>query len=418
MADEKLWKTVPFYPNTLVDLFQNDIGDRIEERVKKIRSCLSKKRYTPFSNLFEQNQNFPDLHYNLSITQNQTYGRFVQATGNINAGEKIGEAKAFAAVLDKTDMPYCLTCFVTKTSKFPICCARCKAVYCSKDCAEMNKTHKYECATIIQTIKFGPNIDAKCAMQMLFKSLAIFKENVGMMCEAVKGMLSAPHNNNNAIQTTCPVQVNNGRSRFVAIMRLEGETYPGFESHLILAIHILQKCEKIVELFHYYPHFLQHLLGHFLKAINQNSFMVPVPDGEDRTVIRMLIFDTFSYFNHACSPNALHFIEGNRMTLISSCPISTQQEVNICYKECGAENDTNQRRQLLKSEWGFDCNCTRCMYGHQYGKEITQNDIDCVPPFLDVCKKKLQNYAGSFWDTWKGALIIKYNNLLAERADV
>lgn len=41
-------------------------------------------------------------------------------------------------------------------------------------------------------------------------------------------------------------------------------------------------------------------------------------DEDEEEVKRMTIFDTFSFFNHSCSPNVLAFFEWDCMTLITS----------------------------------------------------------------------------------------------------
>lgn len=401
----------------------NDIADKMRENTTHRTNLLSKVRLVPFAQKFNSALRFPDLRRGLIIKRNNHEGRFIKATQDIPVGKKLGEATAFAAVIDGTDTPYCLTCFKTRTAKeLKIFCIKCRnVVFCSTECRTADTTHKFVCGSNFHAIQFGNHLRVKCAIQMVLKSIAIHDDDVSQLKTAAEGM-----SNNGIIERTIPTNINSEASRFDTIMRLEGSRYESFETDILLAVHVIQETTKLYN--KQEPHhkiFLVRLLEHFLMILNRNSFEVPIKVNDNNVVNRVLIFDTFSLFNHSCSPEALHIIEQNQMTLIASIPIAKNTKVCISYEKLNPVLSTEDRRYALNN-FGFECKCIRCTHFDNYGEEISADNLNAARLTtssvgvrnLETSLERRQEELGAFeWDIHLGELILKYDKVVAARAD-
>lgn len=115
--------------------------------------------------------------------------------------------------------------------------------------------------------------------------------------------------------------------------------------------------------------FLEHLHTHLFRVITANSFRTyPFEDVEGA-----MLFDTFSLFNHSCSPNIVNVSRFNEMFLLASRQIYADKELRIGYG--------NFRKQVLRAErrkevssFGFTCECELC--GSE--SEIRNGDIAAI----------------------------------------
>lgn len=373
--------------NEVTDLFQQQKHDAALQRNLQARQnstfgLKSSVRYRPFVDVINPvNQEFSDLRAGISIASDPDFGRHIVATQNIPACIKIGEARPFALVVDKTEHLYCLTCNESQRRSY-VDCEHCDSVvFCAppKDCSNVNRTHEYECGSNFHNITYGRNLDIKLAIQMVFETCVAYADNVQNLMNDVTRML----NGENKIGFEIPGQITNARSKFAAIMRLEGKHRTNLELRAQQAYLTIIDLPAVQAVFDTTDardqRFLQLLLAHFLMIIPKNSFEEPLPLIQRRNnqipiPSRMMIFDTFSYFNHACSPNVLAFMEWNCMTLFTSRPISQTEQLCIAYKYFDQNVHRAERQAFLRRSWGFDCQCERC----EYYREINNNDMRIV----------------------------------------
>ncbi|KAF9113468.1 hypothetical protein BGX27_001532 [Mortierella sp. AM989] len=69
-------------------------------------------------------------------------------------------------------------------------------------------------------------------------------------------------------------------------------------------------------------------------------------------------FPIGALFNHSCRPNAIVMYEGKVQIVIALEDIETGQEVCTSYVDNGVQRE--ERRQLLREKYFFDCLCPRC----------------------------------------------------------
>lgn len=409
-----------------INLF-NEIKQPIKEivarakKAKKGGKSISLKLYVPFRRPLKNSTGNTDFDSNLEIAnikgKDNYYYRGVKSNGAITTGQKIGEAKAFARVADKSEKAYCISCLLHEGT-YTKCDTCLLVLFCSKDCKQ-KKAHQFECGTNFHCIEFGENLDVKLALQMVFESLVTYESSITELMQAVEELITAGE-----IDPSVPTEIKESKDRFKCIMKLWADSCDSsWEGKVYLAYKLIMEFPKIVELFPREDHksFLWHLLAHFMKVIKLNSFKVK----QESLTIEM-IFDSMSFFNHHCSPNAFHFIVRDKMILISSRPIAKDQEVCICYDAdfLSVNKNTKERRKILNDRWNFDCNCDRCRKGGDTSDddsnvEITDQNLNTVRSsnILRTMEKIIDDKfkSGTAWTVEMGASCIAYFKLCMEQ---
>lgn len=377
--------------------------------------------YRPFNRQLGAGELYKDFNSNLEIRNIEGAGRGVQTIGNIAVGQKIGEAKAFACVAEKSEEPYCIACKL-QAGKF-ISCDKCDLVlFCSETCKNNVKdAHKFECGTNFHCIEFGENLDVKLALQMVFESLKIHR-TVAELLRVVGSLLVEGR-----INPSPPTQISEQEHRFQCIMKLCADNCDtSYEGKVYSAYQLIMEFETIGKMFESVNHkiFLWHLLAHFMKVIKSNSFRIK----QDGLELQM-IFDTMSFFNHHCSPNAFHFLVRDKMIVISSRPIGPSEQVFICYDAdfLSIKKSTEERRDVLKEKWNFDCACDRCKAGggtsnDNGDEEITNEILDGVKSSKTLTRMELiidrEFKSGTSWSLEMGASCIKYFQLCMDQLNL
>lgn len=77
-------------------------------------------------------------------------------------------------------------------------------------------------------------------------------------------------------------------------------------------------------------------------------------------VIATALFPRIAILNHSCDPNIRNIFNGNVLTIKATRSISSSEEVFNGYCSSYKLLGTTKRRQLLKEQYGFDCDCSMC----------------------------------------------------------
>lgn len=294
----------------------------------------------------------PSFLRDVTIDYIPNRGRGVKAVFEIEVGELVVSAEPFAAVVEDTRDPYCLTCHKTFV-RMTICDACNMAFFCSRKCELGNTTHQYECGTIFHNIF---NVDAKCAIQMVFEAMSIF-ETVDELREFV---LTATRGQR------FPADSYDQQTRFDTILKLFTLNYHKQakmrtrDQRLVkIAFQYIREFPRVTTYFAQEIDFLQNLIAHFISVLVGNSFGTHLDSGG--TPSRRLMYDSFSLLNHSCIPNLMPFVDGKNMICYACRPIAAQDELTISYID--VENlikNRKHRRTLLTDRFNFTCECERC----------------------------------------------------------
>ncbi|CAD6575901.1 MAG: hypothetical protein CYPHOPRED_005823 [Cyphobasidiales sp. Tagirdzhanova-0007] len=126
---------------------------------------------------------------------------------------------------------------------------------------------------------------------------------------------------------------------------------------------------------------LDPILG--IRATNGFNVELPpispqlIPAGllteRDKPPTASLVFPKIARINHCCAPNADHSIDWSnlRMTVYATTPIDQNDEISIEYTPSLVQKTREERRRVLKRDFGFLCRCRIC--GLE-GEELSASD--------------------------------------------
>lgn len=366
-------------------------GQRNRQSARKV----VERKKSRASHTFNGNPKFPSLSKFISIKQNEEFGRHILAETDLKPGQMVTVAKPFAAAVNRRTKPYCLTCF--EVEKDFISCDRCSNVmFCSLKCKTNNLTHEYECGTNYHDYDFTDDrIEIKCAIQMVLEALVTFDGNVDKLYQFMENLIV--ETDGFRLQQH-PENVNDKLLHFRFTMNLLTSQTDDILTNVQKAYDIIMELPKVKNLFSndYGQSFLLHLLAHNLAILTRNAFVTEL----ENTIV-LMIFSTFSIFNHSCSPNVVYFLKGNTIVGITGRYIQAGEQMCISYKRMDDKNRKQRKHEL--SAWKFKCKCERC----STRKEITVSQIRRAErmSFHDL-KKKLNKMDD--WSTRRGAIMIAY----------
>ena len=109
-------------------------------------------------------------------------------------------------------------------------------------------------------------------------------------------------------------------------------------------------------------HCTSRLCQQLVNATSHNSFGLRSGSEDGEEYMGYALYPDASYFNHSCSPNISKRRKGNRWEFRAAKDIVEDEECCITYLG-GDEDDlgVEARRARLRSYWGFECMCHRCV---------------------------------------------------------
>lgn len=348
--------------------------------------------------------NHPDIQKYLKINKSKNFGRCIKAAQSIEAGKIAIVAKPFAtAVKNTSNVPYCLTCHAIDVNF--ISCKKCSmAWFCHSRCRNGNLTHQYECGTLFHKIT---NLDAKCAIQIVFEAMTAFKK-----FQDLSRFIKKAFKDRDGI----PLASDSKASRLDCIIKLQtGQFKPNKAKNedreiVLYAYKMITTFPKVREYFQLERNkkgesILKQLLTHNVPAIAENCFHISLLTKNHVELDRILLYDILSYLNHSCSPNLINVIDGNVMTCIASQMINRDEQTFISYRPF--EKETREKRQHALRNWDFECQCDRC----EYQREINQAEYKRANK-MDLKEVESKLNRPYDWTPQKGAYIIRYRRLL------
>lgn len=391
-----------------VNLFVDDsLKSRIKRNSGRVRSRITQQGRVKYEKRRAvkpvSNQTIgihPNFRKHLQLIKSPYFGRFVQSNETLSVGEEVITVQPFASVVRAhKNVPYCLTCHEVDVDF--ITCKRCFNVYfCNLRCKNANLSHELECGTDFHEIN---NLDAKCAIQIVLEAMTTF-ENF----ENLRDFVQLAIKNRNGI----PVASNSKASRLDCILKLKLKEFQSMptivdarESAMIAFRHIVTFPEVK---FYFLENedgwsFLEHFIAHCVSVIIENGFRDSLLGREEFD--RVLLYDVLSFLNHSCSPNLLHFLNGNQMTCITTQRIQRGEQLFINYREFLDQSKDERQRQL--NFWGFECKCERC----EYGRDINDEEFQIASR---MNKNELENELQQVdeWTPQIGAYVQRYAELL------
>lgn len=297
---------------------------------------------------FERHDKYPCLANLLQIKSNETFGRHITATQNIDVGKIIMVEQCFGSVSVDDQRMCCAMCMKTKTNL--IACSMCTdAMYCNNDCMERDAAaHKFSCAQFNSVAG-----SLKLYIQTVFSAISLFK-NVDSLMEFVAETVES-----NGI----PESMMNTKSKYRLFLSLHTSFKEHEKDDLTFDAQkiyiIIQSAPSIKKLFNTTAkqRFLQHLVLNHLLVTARNRFEINA-DGDHLQTTE--IAPMTCLFNHSCAPNAFIHVFGNQSLIITIRPVKRGEQLFISYLGEEIGNTTDFRRHYLMDTFGFLCECDKC----------------------------------------------------------
>lgn len=313
----------------------------LEERKQKCRDLIvaGKQRSENVPKLgYDIDENFPCMAECLDLQNSKEFGRYFLAKRDIPVGKIVLSEESFIGAKKNYESMGCSNCLQLNMNF--IACPQCNAaVFCTNQCMQLNRTHKWECGTLFNTLDHEIRFQA----QAVFVAIETFA-SVDHLIEFIQNIQK--HSDN------FPTSLHDATTKYQFFFQLSKSLPTTEDIFLVFKIYTdLMSIPKIAALFdtHGKQRFLKHLVAHHFLVILNNSHGSQSYES---------VGNIFSMFNHSCAPNLLQYFAG-KQHLITIRPVKKGEQLFISY--LGKRKQSMQGRQeKLQSNWNFMCKCKRC----------------------------------------------------------
>lgn len=257
-----------------------------------------------------------------------------------------------------------------------IACNRCSnALFCSTNCMQMNKLHKFECQLELSD-------DTRNDMRVAFLAISIFP-NADDLMEFVEDSIKTrgreiPQSLNDVkskFRTFLQLSVLKSAKKQENLLDMSYKIYMNLLSHDIIGLKFDTKKKR---------NFLKHLVTHNRSLLQSNNF---------GSRSHMPVFINFCYLNHSCAPNLSFAYWNNQLVGITVRPVRKGQQLFTNYvqslsSEMPLLHFNAARQQGFLNVFGFQCTCEKC----KSNKWPQHNSHIASDPEYIVCKKELEKY--------------------------
>ncbi|XP_044004808.1 SET and MYND domain-containing protein 4-like [Aphidius gifuensis] len=322
--------------------------------------------------LNDENSIVPGLSDSTELKYSPKFGRYIEATRDIPAGEVIGVVKPYVKVVCSS-MKYklCWNCSKQTWSNIP--CNECaNVIYCSNDCRDKAQAdyHDIECFVMKKIHNF--KVDDVCIIGLRITIMAL--KDAGLSIDKLK------KNIKEIDSVTDPLKRGtiDGKlqpDKFSSIHTLSSNLDVNSQEYMIIsatsifiAYFIAIKIGLITESWNDTLKdnddfiFLVEFVEKNICLTKINGFTIELPEFKDSTVsIAKAVLPSFSMFNHSCNSMMTRSTNGEYMITTSLCPIKKGQQIFFNYGPSYARAKKQKRQEFYKNNYGFDCECECCV---------------------------------------------------------
>eukprot|EP00002_Diphylleia_rotans_P035521 TRINITY_DN7764_c0_g1_i2.p1 TRINITY_DN7764_c0_g1~~TRINITY_DN7764_c0_g1_i2.p1 ORF type:complete len:420 (+),score=64.34 TRINITY_DN7764_c0_g1_i2:66-1325(+) len=95
------------------------------------------------------------------------------------------------------------------------------------------------------------------------------------------------------------------------------------------------------------------------------------------------VYTIASFMNHSCYPNAVKYMKGPKLQIFALRDIDPGDEINISYVTL--DDSLEERVQVCKDVFFFECDCVRCSFEKEHGPELANQKFRLVLNQLCRC---------------------------------
>uniref|UniRef100_A0A2A4J7W7 SET domain-containing protein n=1 Tax=Heliothis virescens TaxID=7102 RepID=A0A2A4J7W7_HELVI len=338
-----------------------------------------------------ENPNFRAASNAVELVRNEEYGRHVIVKEPLNRGDLIFVEEPFASVkLKNSELPhpyYCDYCCCSEPTM--VTCSDCsRVVFCDEACYFLGRTvyHRWECpglrSNIFPVIGMA-HLSFRVLLKYAHKGLPRLPEGAGVPTTAAK--LLAEYDKLDKVDIYkkeyssfyCMFGLS---SNFKSSANTDNIQYSLTSTMLVLYL------EKNTNFFEYftgrvgYPLpmsemklFAAALIFRAMGQLVTNAHTImelntgqkpdmPIPCTTNPwRQIGTGIYPTISMMNHSCEPNITNVFYKNTLYVKVIRELPKGAEVLNCYGPHYARRSTDDRREELKTQYGFNCMCPACV---------------------------------------------------------
>ena len=109
-------------------------------------------------------------------------------------------------------------------------------------------------------------------------------------------------------------------------------------------------------------------------------------DGErDVDYVGRALYLQGSFFNHSCSPNVNRIRAGRTMFFVAARDIEPEEELCITYINQGRLQSREERLEVLKESYHFECQCAICSHESAVPSDRLCQNCGCCSFHDDMC---------------------------------
>lgn len=294
---------------------------------------------------------FPTMLNAVVLKRNQMFGNHLIASRDLEAGERVLAAEAFASIeyVSCTDTSKCFNCGRHLPEDDKIQCDYCIDVFfCNRKCSS-NRQHKAKCNPL------HCRTDCK-SIRLVTEILNIASKrlpNIKLLIEFCEGIMK---------NTGKPKELQPPYSEYGLLLQLK------FKAEC----HHYSIAERAVSLVKCLPQFnsattkldwsLFRLAFRHAISLQHNAFSEEKEISQGGTLYRYSLYDILSIFNHSCNPNINSYIDDDDITYCETArAIKKGQQLFINYLGENFKGTDEERQLCLEKNWDFKCKCKLCV---------------------------------------------------------
>nr|CUU98056.1 hypothetical transcript [Hymenolepis microstoma] len=355
----------------------------------------------------------PSNALRLKDARSEGRGWSMKLTRNVSTGEILIVEKPWAMSLWKERTKYCYYCCKRCHNLVP--CSNCPHVgFCGDECEKSSKErselpeggnkHIYDCHGLGPAIIFDDDIESihtayNCLVKVPPKRLLDFVCSTGSYAsgrghQAFKGaeeirrsppsVVDPSDYSSLAFLSTCSNQRRDGTLEYFTkaavfltfCLYLEGYPMEWFdETDLFFSEPSSSNRPEIIPASWIAACLLCHIQAMDINYFGMNeNFLNPSYSKEFATAV----YPTISLINHSCNPNvAIKCTDRGVAFIHTLLPIQGGSEIFLSYKPPFYCNSTRERKELLQSQYYFNCECEACSHNWSRGSLNLPEKLMC-----------------------------------------
>ncbi|XP_057330864.1 SET and MYND domain-containing protein 4-like [Microplitis mediator] len=412
--------------NIWVEKMDDDNKKRVKKSLEQMKTDKSFKKPVKF---WESSEFFPKTpddnpkilraSGSIDIKNSETFGRHIVATKDIKAGETLWVHRSYAFIL-KSEYRYrhCWNCARYTLSSVP--CSQCSnVIYCNEKCRDIawHEHHDVECPVITAVLALKICDEEKCFLwvRLLVKALKEFG-TVTALYKKIKEInfiedpISKLFTGNVYDDTKYASVYSLFRSKSNPVLtEVIAFKIVGIVFLLSGTTEILGKrFDDPTELMNNkWAIFIGNLLFRHMEITQKNSIDMMSNNRQGNSIKCGLFLAPFQDLcSHSCDHSAHPLSTGDINAMIAVQPIKKGQQIYISYGPHYRKLPAVQRKQLIRMNFKFWCQCTACI--NDWGPN--HRHLSCVDQLPEKTTYELIKIL------WKCNMHIPIMKLLKERS--